>query len=184
MTQSQPQGLATVMTALRGLLMGAIGIFALLAPERALQLLVFVGGGVLVLDGILDLAAMQFRAPRTRMFWLSMIRNLLSILAGLIVLFSPVLIPLLTVGFVIYFVGLQAIFSGVITIFTVFAQRDKYPSIWQPLFSGCLYIAFGLVLLMMPLSSAIVLTQVVALLMILYAISLFVQAFRRRARGY
>jgi uncharacterized membrane protein HdeD (DUF308 family) len=109
-----------------------------------------------------------------------MVRNGLSIAAGLIVLFSPVLVGIFTMGFMATLVGLLALFVGVMEFLSGFIDHERGSRLWPALIGGGLYIIFGLALLFIPLSSAVVLVRIVTTLMILYALLLFYRAWAMR----
>ncbi|HEY4201906.1 MAG TPA: DUF308 domain-containing protein [Devosiaceae bacterium] len=172
---------STALTALRGVIMIIAGLFALADPTGALRFLVFVGGGVLLIDGILNIAALRFDGPRDTAFWIGVIRGVFAILAGLAVLLSPWLTEILSLNFLRYFVGLQATGVGLIEILGLVVPKPQPGSqIWPALVSGGAYALFGLALILMPLSGATTLVSIVAVLMIVYACSLFVRVWRQR----
>lgn len=181
---SEPTRLASALTALRGVVLLIAGAFTLAYPAEALRFLVFVGGGLLLVDGLLNLATVRFDQPRDTRFWVGAIRSAFAILAGLAVLLSPWLIPILSVQFLLYFVGLQAIAAGIIEMVElVVPQRKPMNQVWPALVSGGAYALFGLALILLPLSSATVLAQLVAVLMIVFALSLFFRVWSQRSRA-
>jgi uncharacterized membrane protein HdeD (DUF308 family) len=170
-----------VLTALRGLLMAVAALLAFIYPAQAVRFLVLAGGGLLLIDGALGLAAMKFSGPRTNLFWFELVRNCLSIAAGLIVLFSPVLLGIFSLGFMTSLVGLLAVLVGIMEFLSGFIDRERGSRLWPAMIGGGLYIVFGLALLFIPLSSAVVLVRIVTALMILYAPLLFYRAWAMRA---
>lgn len=179
---SQSAGLTSALTALRGVIMIIAGAFTLAYPTEALRFLIFVGGGVLLVDGLLNLATLNFAGPRDTGFWIGVVRSAFAILAGLAVLLSPWLTPPLSLTFLRYFVGLQALGVGIIEVLgLVIPRRRPMNQVWPALISGGAYALFGLGLLLMPLNGATFLAQMVAVLMIVFAISLFIRARRQRA---
>ena len=169
-----------VLTALRGLLMAVAALFAFIYPAQAVRFLVLAGGGLLLIDGALGLAAMKFSDPRTNLFWFELVRNGLSIATGLIVLFSPVLLGIFSLGFMTNLVGLLAVLVGIMEFLSGFIDRERGSRLWPAMIGGGLYIVFGLALLFIPLSSAVVLVRIVTALMILYALLLFYRAWVMR----
>ena len=173
--------LGAALTALRGVIMIVAGLFALVYPTEALKLLVFVGGGVLLVDGVLNLATLRLDGPRDTHFWVDALRSGFAILAGLAVILSPVLIPIFSLTFMLYFVGLQAIIIGIIEIVDLFLLgRKRRASTWPSLISAGAYALFGLALIALPVSGAVVLVRIIAVLMIVFAGSLFAQVWRQR----
>ena len=182
MAAVESERFAATLTALRGLLMIAAAIVAFMFPEQAVTFLVLAGGGLLLVDGILGLAALTYSGPKkTTTFWFSVVRNALAIVAGLMVLSGSFLLTIFTMGFLAGLVGLVAILVGVMEILSSIMGRERRSRLWPSLFGGGLYILFGLALIFIPLSSAVTLVRVITVLLVLYALSLFVRAWRLRA---
>lgn len=161
---------AASMALLRGGLLLVAGFAALFAPVPVLTVLVMVGGGLLIADGVLGLAAIDFSGERAWPFWLSVARSVLAILAGLAVLFSPYLATVFTLSVLTTLVGLQAIVIGLIEIILTLRDRHTYPSIWPVLAGAALYVAIGVVLLVVPFASATVLTQLGGAILVVFAL--------------
>jgi uncharacterized membrane protein HdeD (DUF308 family) len=175
-------GLATTLTALRGVVLIVAGVFALIYPREALRLLIFVGGGILILDGILNLASLKLSGPRDLTFWVVIARSVLAILGGLLILLTPWLVPMIALGTLRVIVGIQAICVGLLEICGLLLPRPKpMAQVWPILISGGAYALFGLALIVLPVGGATIVTQIVAVLMIVFAISLLVGVWRQRA---
>lgn len=181
MAAGESDRIDAVLTALRGLVMAVAALLAFIYPSQAVKFLVLAGGGLLLIDGALGLAAMKFSGPKTNTFWFGLVRNGLSIAAGLIVLFSPVLLGIFSMGFMTSLVGLLAVFVGVMEFLSGLIDHDGRARLWPAMIGGSLYIIFGLALLFIPLSSAVVLVRIATTLMILYALLLFYRAWAMRA---
>jgi uncharacterized membrane protein HdeD (DUF308 family) len=163
---------------LRALLMLLGGLYAVIFPAQALFILIWAGAILLLVDGVLGLWALTFGGAKTGNFWFDVIRNVLAIVTGFLILISPILGALITVWFVIYLLALQAILVGAMEIVIVLRERALYSKIWPVLVSGVLYLLFGIALLFAPLFGAVVLTVMGGVLMILFAVPLFVIAWR------
>jgi uncharacterized membrane protein HdeD (DUF308 family) len=179
---SQSAGLATTFTAIRGVIMIIAGLFTLAYPIEALRLLVFVGGGILIADGVLNLASLRFSGPRDLTFWLGVARSVLAVVAGLIVLLSPWLTSMAPLSILRVIVGVLAICVGMIEICGLLLPKPKSMShVWPMLISGAAYALFGLALIVLPVEGAVVLARIVAILMIAFAGSLLVRAWHQRS---
>ncbi|WP_332713500.1 DUF308 domain-containing protein [Pelagibacterium mangrovi] len=178
--------LATTLTALRGIVMIVAGGFAIASPTDAVRFVVLVGGGILLIDGILNLASLN-TGGRDFPFWIGLLRSVSAIAAGLLIVFSPWLLSIMTIDVLRWLIGLQAIAVGVIEMLSpVLARGTSAPrrsdrSLWGYVVSGGAYALFGLAIIVVPLSAAALLARVVAVLMIVYAISLFVRSWRQRS---
>lgn len=169
-----------ITTALRGAVMIAAGIAAFMFPAQAIKFVLLVGGALLLIDGALGVAAVDFSSARDRTFYLSLTRNLLCILAGLIVLSSGVLTGIFSLGFLVGLVGLLAALAGLVEIVSIVMDRTRYSSPFTAALGGALYVVFGLALMFMPLSSASTLMRVAAIVIIVYALTLLYRAWRIR----
>ena len=180
--------LGTTLTALRGIVMIVAGVFAIAYPGEAIRFVVLVGGGILLLDGVLNLASLDFRGNRDFPFWTGLLRSVSAIAAGLLIVFSPWLIGLMSVEVLRWLIGVQAIVVGLIEMVTpMLARRKPAPAagtdrtLWGYIASGGAYALFGLAIIVFPPNAAALLARIVAVLMIVYAISLFVRSWRQRS---
>lgn len=167
-----------LITGLRGVLMLLAGLYAVIWPAEALVVLVVLGGALLLVDGVLGLWSLTFGGAKTGNFWFDVVRNVLAILTGALILFSPLVAALLTTTVLIYLIALQAIIVGVMEIVVVVRERAQYAKIWPVLLSGVLYVLFGLALLLAPVFGALLMVVLSGVLAILFAVGLFAMAFR------
>lgn len=170
--------LATILTALRGVLMLIAGLFAIFMPADALLLAVVYGGALLLIDGVLGLWAVTFGGQRNDNVWFDVIRNALAIFAGILILASPFLATIVSMTFVAAVVGAQAIVVGAMSAYIVTKERAQYTKIWPVLFNSLLYIAFGAILIFRPFPSMITVTVIVGAIAVVFAIGLFMLAYR------
>ena len=167
---------------LRAVLMLLGGLYALIFPGAALTVLVIAGGALLLVDGVLGLWGLTFGGQDSRIgnYWFDVVRNVLSILTGVVILFSPFIATLFTATVLVYIVAFQAIIVGVMEIVVVMRERALYSRIWPVALNGALYILFGVVLLFWPLAGALTMVMLGGALMIVFAIGLFMLALRLR----
>ena len=176
--------LAASMALLRGIILLVAGLFALFSPVPALTFLVMVGGAILIVDGVLGLAALDYAGPRAWPFWVAMVRSVLAIIAGLAVVFSPYLVSVVSLSLLATLVGLQAIVIGLIEIVMTLRDRRDRATLWPRLAGAALYVALGLLLLFIPFASATVLMQVGGAILAVFALLQLVRTWRAiRASG-
>lgn len=180
MELDQSKRLQVTTTALRGVVMVAAGIAAFMFPAQAIKFVLLVGGGLLLMDGALGVAAIDFSRERDGAFYMTLTRNLLCVLAGLTVLSSGILTGVFSLGFLAGFVGVLTVLAGLLEIASIVRDRTRYASPITAMLGGALYIVFGLALLFMPLSSASTLMRLAAIVIIVYALSLLYRAWRIR----
>lgn len=182
MATMAPSRLTIALVALRGVILIIAGLVALIYPIPALRFLVMVGGGLLLVDGVLNLTGLNFRGPRDALFWVGVARTTFAILAGLAVLFSSFLAPIFSLGFLIWFVGLQAIAIGIIEVFELLRPGPKPKgTIWATLISGATYALFGVVLLFLPAIGPELVARIIGVLMLAFGASLFARVWKQRA---
>ncbi|SFZ82251.1 Uncharacterized membrane protein HdeD, DUF308 family [Devosia enhydra] len=184
MAESGKSRLPSILTGLRGLVMLLAGLYAIVFPGPALAILVVAGGIIFLVDGVFGLWSITFGGAKTGNFWFDVVRNVLSILTGLLVLLSPILATLVTVWFFIYLVAFQAIFVGVMEIMVILREREMYAKIWPVLLSGVMYVLFGIVMIIAPLMSAFVLVVLAGILMVVFSVGLFGWAMRLYKAGH
>ena len=165
-------------TALRGVLLLLVGIYAIFFPGATLAALVLVGGALFLIDGVIGLWSLTFGGAKSGNYWFDVIRNVLAIITGVLILIQPFLGALITIWFVVYLLAFQAILVGVMEIVIVLRERALYSKIWPVLVSGVLYVLFGVALLFAPLFGAVLLTIMGGVLMILFSIALGTLAWR------
>jgi uncharacterized membrane protein HdeD (DUF308 family) len=147
-------------------------------PASALTTLVFVGAVVLLIAGVLGLWGLTFGGVKSPTYWWDVIRSALAIIVGVLIVLSPLMGTIFTVTFLVTLIGLEAIVFGVVEVYFVYRERQAYGRIWPAVLQGVLFILFGIALVFWPLLGALVGITWLGLLMILFAIGLFVFAWR------
>lgn len=180
MELDQSKRLQVTTTALRGVVMVAAGIAAFMFPAQAIKLVLLVGGGLLLIDGLLGVAAIDFSQARGGTFYMTLTRYLLCVVAGLTVLSSGILTGVFSLAFLAGFVGVLTVLAGLVEIASIVMDRTRYPAPMTAVLGGALYIAFGLALMFMPLSSASTLMRLAAVIITAYALTLLHRAWRIR----
>jgi uncharacterized membrane protein HdeD (DUF308 family) len=161
---------------LRGLAAIAFGAIAFIWPAMTLVTLVLVYGGFALVDGGLSIIGAIADREKSSATWLLALVGVLGIIAGSLALLWPAFIA---VGFVLY-VGLWALFRGVVDVFTAIRLRKEIPHEWAMLVSGLLSILFGFLIFMAPHFGVLAIVRPVALCAILAGLFLCALAFRLR----
>jgi uncharacterized membrane protein HdeD (DUF308 family) len=95
-------------------------------------------------------------------FWVCILLGIVMILAGFMVLGDVVLVTVIST----MFIGLIAVGVGVFEVIHAFWTKGWGGFLWQVLL-GVLYIAFGVVLVSQPVASALILTYILGLLLLI-----------------
>jgi uncharacterized membrane protein HdeD (DUF308 family) len=95
-------------------------------------------------------------------FWVCALLGIVMILAGIMVLGDVALVTVIST----MFIGMASIAAGAFEVIHAFWTKGWGGFLWQVLL-GILYIAFGVVLVSQPVASALILTYVLGLLLLI-----------------
>jgi uncharacterized membrane protein HdeD (DUF308 family) len=162
---------------LRGIAAVLLGILLFTNTAATLSVIIIFLGIYWVVDGISTLLASFIGREENSNWGWGIFVGIISILAGLAVLSQPVLTAIFTTSFIVSFVGIMIIISGVWSIVTGFRLR-KTSGEWVMIIGGVLGLILGLLLVMNPLFSALVYVYIIAVFLIIGGFSLIVMAFQ------
>lgn len=162
----------SIFAGIRGVLMLAGGLFALISPQLALATLVWVGGVIVIIDGALGLWGLLFGGRTSSRLGVAITRHILAILAGVLIVAFPAVASAIGISTLVILVGIMMILVGAFALYVTIAGRAlmRPGTFWPEVLSASAYLLFGLLLIFMPLSSAMVLVSIVGILMILYGL--------------
>ena len=162
----------SIFAGIRGVLMLAGGLFALISPQLALATLVWVGGVIVIVDGALGLWGLLFGGRTSTRLGVAITRHILAILAGILIVAFPAVASAIGISTLVIVVGIMMILIGAFALYVTIAGRAllRPGTFWPEVLSASAYLLFGLLLIFMPLSSAMVLVSIVGVLMILYGL--------------
>jgi uncharacterized membrane protein HdeD (DUF308 family) len=163
--------------ALRGVFAILFGIIALFMPGVTLTALVLLFSAYMLVDGIFAIVA-AVRAVRRREQWGWLVLEGIADLAAGAIAF---LWPLITIVAFVYLLAAWAIVSGALLTAAAFRLAAPHGRGWM-LFGGVVSLIWGGLLLMWPLTGAIVLTWWMAGYALFFGGAFLVLAFRLRAR--
>lgn len=134
---------------LRGIVMVLLGFFAIVAPEKALFVIVMVIGVYLLIDGVItSVAALRGRGGSSKTAVLA--RGALSVIGGLLVLLLPFVFPEAAATIWAYMLGLIALIVGIIDLVTVARAHREFETKSTMIISGFLLMLLGILLLLLP----------------------------------
>ncbi len=166
---------------LRGIAVGILGCLLLTRPAITVLVIVQFMGIYWLVDGIFTLAR-SIRGRKTHRNWgWGIFVGVLGILAGLVVLSRPLASAILTQLFLVYFLGITAIVSGITSIVTGYRLRKEIRGEWSMFFGGLIWAIFGVLLLTSPLMSAVVLIWIAGIFSIVAGIIMIILGFRLRS---
>jgi len=164
--------------ALRGVAAVVFGMLTFLMPGLTLLILVSLFGGYCLVNGILTLIAAFRRARDQPRWWALALEGVASLVAGGVTLFWPGLTSLA----LLYVVAAWAIITGLLQIGTAIRLRKQITGEWVLIASGLMSVVFGLFLVFMPLTGALVVAWWIGAYAFAFGILLAILAFRLRRR--
>jgi uncharacterized membrane protein HdeD (DUF308 family) len=166
---------------LRGVLLIAVGCYALFRPAMTAVMLTQVVGFFVALDGMLAIVAAILGETPSR-GW-RIVRGVLAILIGGFVLGHPIAVAGVTTVVVMYVIAAGAIASGTIEIMAAIRDRKEIEGAGWMLLGGALAVLFGVLLLIAPMAFGQLIVRVVGAYAIVFGVSLVAVAFRVRGLG-
>jgi uncharacterized membrane protein HdeD (DUF308 family) len=165
--------------ALRGVIAILFGIIAFLMPGATIGALVLLFAAYMLADGTLAIIA-GVRAARQGQRWGALIlEGIVDLIAAAIAILAPVA----TVVIFVYLASAWGIVTGVLMLAAVFRLRRTHGK-WLLALSGIVSLAWGVLLLVAPITGAIVMTWWLAAYALVFGSALLVLAFRLRKRRH
>jgi uncharacterized membrane protein HdeD (DUF308 family) len=163
--------------ALRGVLAVIVGLIALFFPGVTLTAFVLLFAAYMLVDGIFALIAGLRAASRHERSWPLFLEAAADIVAGVIAFFWPAI----TLLVLVFLVSFWAIFSGVMMIAAAFRPAGRRE--WLLALGGLLSVIFGILVLIAPITGAVVLALWFGAYAVAFGIVLLILAFRLRRHG-
>ena len=161
--------------AIRGILGIVFGLTALLYPGATILSLALIFSAYTLADGVLAIVAAAYAAQRHERWALLVFEGLVDIATAAIAFFWP---EITVVAFVLL-LATWALLSGGFMLAAAF-RLDVDHGRWWLAFSGLASVAYGILLIVAPLTGAVVLTWWLGAYAIVLGVSLAVLAFRLR----
>jgi len=163
--------------AIKGILLVALWIFALVFPEISFVLLIiYLGVIIFFVGGFLIWAAILHR-KRNKVWKIRLVEGIVDVVIGILITFYPIL----SGKFLIFLLAIWAIAMGVV-YFLRFIKHKEYKVIL--LISGLLAVTLGAMILLFPTSGTVTLVYILALFAIIFGITLIFFAWKLRWFAY
>ena len=162
--------------ALRGLVGIVIGLIAFTLPGITIAALTLLFGAYALVDGILSLAAAFHAAKLHRHWWALMLEGII----GIAVAASTVVLPAITLLFLIYLIAAWAVITGILEIATAIRLRGLIAREWLLGIAGVASVLFGLLLFGAPLPGAVVIAWWLGAYALVFGVLMLVLSFRLR----
>lgn len=163
---------------IRGVLLIALGAYALLMPEVTLAAYCFVLGIFLLIDGIVSVIAGVVAKVDSKLW--TIVRGVIEILIGLVIVAQPAMFATVAALTIVFIIAFTLIFNGGLEIFVAIRDRKKIQGEGWLILIGVLTILFGVVLLGSPLFAASLFIMIAGAFNIVYGVLMIVTAFQLR----
>lgn len=166
------------MLALRGVIALLFGILALLLPGLTLLWLVALFAAYALIGGIASAVGAVKNRQSDREWWLILMLGLVSVCAGIVAVFEP----LLTALVLVLVMGANALITGVLDIAVAIRLRKVIEGEWLLIAAGFASVVFGVLVFLFPGAGALALVWLISAHAIATGVLLLALAFR--ARGW
>lgn len=155
-----------LLTTLKGFLFIIFGIIALFYPEITIGILAMFLGAFLMGGGIiLTVASLRNRKFNSHWsFWL--LEGIFDLLIGALVFFNPGISVAVFVGII----GIWAIITGVVLLISYYRVKKLIIKRRIILINSIMSLIFGILLLIYPFKSAVVISSIIGVFAIIYGI--------------
>ena len=161
--------------ALRGVLGVIFGVIALLMPITTILALVLLFSAYMIVDGVFAIYAAIRAAQQGESWSILVLQGIASIAAGAIAFFWPGI----TVLAFVLLIAAWSIVSGCLMLAAAFrTDRGR----WWLALSGAAALLFGILMILAPLSGAVVLTWWLGAFAFVFGVTLIILAFQLRSR--
>ncbi|HXJ83859.1 MAG TPA: DUF308 domain-containing protein [Candidatus Methylomirabilis sp.] len=163
---------------IRGVVAILFGLYALLAPWRALATLILVFGVCVLLEGILSIvAAVRVHEHHQRSLPI-MIEGVVCLIVGLIALVYP---DAAALGW-LYLVSTFAVVSGILHMAGAIQLRKQFAGEWVLILNGALTTLFGIFMILLPLAGLLSLIWILGAYSLFFGVLLLAVALKLRRR--
>ena len=169
-------GLSWGALVLRGVLLIALGVAAILLPGPTLAALIAVFGAFALVDGVLSVIA-GFMAPGAPRWWL-----ILAGAAGIVIGVLTFLSPTTTAVALVLFIGAWSIVTGIGQIVTAWRLRHAIEGEGWWILSGAVSVLFGAYLVIFPGAGALAVLWLIGFYAIFIGVSLLYLGWLARQR--
>ncbi len=145
----------------------AFGIFLFIKPKLASSIIGYIIGAIVLLSGLVALFNYFVSKKEIKYISFELIYGIITCIAGVAIIFNPLSISsIVTIG-----LGIWMIINGIMKVnMSIFLKKNKEETWSILLFIGLLTLLSGALLIINPFKGTMVVTQVLGVFIIVYAI--------------
>ena len=168
-------------TLIRGLLLVVLGIYILFRPGMSALFLTKVIGVFVIFEGtLLILAGILVDVPSRGSV---LLRGAIAILLGIFIFVYSAIVAKVAVMTILYIIAAVAVLNGILEIMAAVRGRKEIEGEGWMILGGVVWVLFGILLFLAPISFGIFVIRVIGSFAILAGISLIALAFKTRSFG-
>jgi uncharacterized membrane protein HdeD (DUF308 family) len=162
---------------LRGLAAIGFGILIFAKPQISLQVLVYLFGAYVLVEGILGVSLALHARNEVHSWGVLLLWGLLGVGVGILAFVKPDITALA----LLFYIALWAIATGVLEIATAIRLREVIKNEWLLILAGLASVAFGVLLIARPDAGALAVLALIGAYAIVFGVLLVVFAFKIRS---
>lgn len=150
-----------------------VGLFLVIKPATTLSLVSYVLGLILLVTGIISLIKYYTKKEGNNLFNFGLILGIIQVVAAVIFISKPNLIA----SIIPLIIGIWILSNGIVKLqFAINLKNEKKDSWIYSLVIACTSIIFGIILVLNPFDGAVIFTQIIGGVLIVYAVVDFLQS--------
>ena len=162
---------------LRGLAAIGFGILVIAKPQISLQVLVYLFGLYVLVEGILGVALAIQGRNEIDSWGVLLLWGLLGVAVGILAFWRPDITALA----LLFYIALWAIATGVLEIVAAIRLREVLKNEWLLILAGIVSVAFGVWLIARPEAGALAVLWAIGIYAILFGVLVVLFAFKIRS---
>lgn len=162
---------------LRGIVAIGFGVLIFAKPQISLQVLVYLFGIYVLLEGILGVAVAIQAHNEIGSWGLLLLWGLLGIAVGILAFVKPDITALA----LLFYIALWAIATGLLEIAAAIRLREVIKDEWLLILAGLASVAFGVVLIARPEAGALAVLWLIGAYAIVFGLLVVIFAFKIRS---
>ena len=162
---------------LRGLAAIGFGILIFAKPQISLQMLVYLFGVYVLVEGILGVSLALHARNELASWGVLLLWGLLGVAVGILAFVKPDITALA----LLFYIALWAIATGVLEIAAAIRLREVIKNEWLLILAGLASVAFGVLLIARPDAGALAVLALIGAYAIVFGVLLVLFAFKIRS---
>lgn len=155
----------TKITRISSLILFLVGLFLLIFPEKAISLVSYIIGIIILVNGIIHL--IRYFSKKTEVFSFGLMTGIIFVITGIIFISTPETIA----SIIPFLLGGWIVIKSLIKIQIALNLKSYQSSSWMSiLIVSIVTLVFGIIMILNPFDGAVVMTRVIGGFLVVYSI--------------